>query len=147
MKAMPESKYCSCLYYSANAMARAMARMAEEEFGAAGLAPSYAFILMAVNEHPGIQPKEVSSLMHLAPSTVTRLVDKLATKGLVERRAVGKGIELRPTAKAREVYPRIREAWTSLYRRYSQVLGVKLGRRLAAELYGATERLEAAAAG
>lgn len=147
MMMMPEKKkgdrYCSCLYYSANALARAITRMAEEEFAITGLAPSYAFILMAVNENPGIQPKEVSGIMHLTPSTVTRLVEKLVSKGYIERHAVGKGIELSPTRKARAAYSRIRKAWMNLYRRYTSVLGVGVGRHLAADVFGATKRLEA----
>ncbi|MBI2839839.1 MAG: MarR family transcriptional regulator [Acidobacteria bacterium] len=135
-------RYCGCLYYSANALARTITRMAEEEFAVTGLAPSYAFILMAVNEKPGIQPKEVSGIMHLTPSTVTRLVEKLVAKGYVVRRAAGKGIELSPTRKARASYPRIREAWKNLYRRYSRILGEDVGRRLASEVYGATAKLE-----
>lgn len=145
MGTMPDAKadrYCNCLYYSANALARTITRMAEEEFAVTGLAPSYAFILMAVNEKPGIQPKEVSGIMHLTPSTVTRLVEKLVAKGYVVRKAAGKGIELSPTRKARAAHPHIREAWMNLYRRYSAVLGEDVGRRLASEVYGATERLE-----
>src|SRR3990172_48605 len=142
---MPDAKgdrYCTCLYYSANALARTITRIAEEEFAITGLAPSHAFILMAVNEKPGIQPKDVSGIMHLTPSTVTRLVDKLVAQGYIVRQAVGKGVELSPTRKARAVYPRIRKAWMNLYRRYTGVLGVNVGRRLAADVYGATERLE-----
>lgn len=143
---MPEEKgstYCRCLYYSANALAREMTRMAEEEFAVVGLAPSTALILLAVQEKPGVQPKEIAAIMHLTPSTVTRLVDKLVARGYVRRRAAGKAIELSPAGKARTVYPKIREAWRNLYRRYSRVLGERQGQRLAAEVFGATQRLEA----
>ena len=56
---MEKSKYCGCLYYSANALSRIMTKMADEEFASAGLSSSYAFLLMTVNHKPGIQPKEI----------------------------------------------------------------------------------------
>ena len=72
-----KSKYCGCLYYSVNALSRVMTKIADEEFGVTGLSSSYAFLLMTVNEKPGIQPKEISQHMQLTPSTVTRLVEKM----------------------------------------------------------------------
>lgn len=78
---MKEHAYCRCLYFSANALARAVTRIAEEEYAAVGLAPSHAFILMTVNKQPGITAGEVADIMLLDPSTVTRLVEKLEKQG------------------------------------------------------------------
>ncbi len=92
MGTVPNAKgdrYCNCLYYSANALARTITRMAEEEFGVTGLAPSYAFILMAVNENPGIQPKEVSGIMHLTPREQEKLLIYVAANLAKERKARG----------------------------------------------------------
>ena len=80
-----KSPYCNCLYYSANALSRLMTRMADEEFALAGVSSSYAFLLMTVNGQPGIQPKEISQKMQLTPSTVTRLVEKMEARALLER--------------------------------------------------------------
>jgi DNA-binding MarR family transcriptional regulator len=118
-----DSKFCNCLYYAANALGRVMTKMAEEEFAMTGLAPSYAFLVMSVVEKPGIQPKELSEQMQLTPSTVTRLLEKVELKGFVERRSVGRRTEVYPTEKSRELDPKIRKAWQSLYTRYSRVLG------------------------
>jgi len=46
--------YCKCLLYSANALSRAITKMAEEEFSVVELAPSYAFVVMTVNSNPGL---------------------------------------------------------------------------------------------
>jgi MarR family transcriptional regulator, organic hydroperoxide resistance regulator len=124
------SEYCGCLYYSANALARIMTKMAEEEFANTGLAPSYAFILMSVNSKPGIQPKELSEHLQLMPSTVTRLVEKLEYKGLVERKYSGRNTEVYPTAKSLNLDPAIKTSWQNLYKRYSKLIGEEESKNL-----------------
>ena len=79
-----KERYCGCLYYSANALSRMMTKMADEAFAKTGLAPSYAFMLMSINHKPGIHPKELSEHMQLTPSTVTRLLEKLEAKNLLD---------------------------------------------------------------
>ena len=74
----PIEKYLhNCLYFTANSLARRITAMAEEAFGKVGLSPSHAFLVMLVNEQPGISQKELSRALNLAPSTVTRFVDSL----------------------------------------------------------------------
>ncbi len=136
------SKYCHCLYYSANALARVLTRMAEEEFAVTGLAPSYAFLLMAVNDKPGIQPKEISAQMQLTASTVTRLIEKMEHRGLAERKFIGKFTKVYPTVKSRKLDKKIHEAWANLYKRYSELLGESKGRALTDEVYKAIQKLE-----
>jgi DNA-binding MarR family transcriptional regulator len=135
------SKYCNCLYYSANALARVLTKMAEEEFAVTGLAPSYAFLLMTVNGKPGIQPTEISAHMQLTPSTVTRLIEKMEHRRLLERKSAGKFTQVFPTEKSKKLDKKIREAWMSLYQRYSDVLGEVKGRKLTDEVYQAIEKL------
>lgn len=135
-----DSKYCGCLYYAANALGRMMTKMAEEEFAITGLAPSYAFLLMSVNEKPGIQPKELSEQMQLTPSTVTRLIEKMELRGFVERKSLGRITEVYPTAKSKELDPKIKEAWRSLYQRYSSILGNQVD-DLTGAVYNAVKKL------
>lgn len=137
------SKYCHCLYYSANALARILTKMAEEEFAVTALAPSYAFLLMAVNDKPGIQPKEISAQMHLTASTVTRLIEKMEHRGFVERKFIGKFTKVCPTAKSKKLDKKIHQAWDNLYARYSALLGQSKGRALTDEVYRAIQKLEA----
>jgi MarR family transcriptional regulator, organic hydroperoxide resistance regulator len=124
------SEYCGCLYYSTNALARIMTRMAEEEFANTGLAPSYAFILMSVNAKPGIQPKELSDHMLLMASTVTRLVEKLEYKGFVKRKYEGRNTEVYPTTKSLNLDPAIKTSWQNLYKRYSKLIGKEESKNL-----------------
>ncbi len=136
-----DSKYCDCLYYSANALARVLTKMAEEEFAVTGLAPSYAFLLMAVNDKPGIQPKEISEQMQLTASTVTRLIEKMEHREFLERRVIGKFTKVYPTEKSKKLDKKIHEAWTNLFKRYSDLLGESKGKTLTAEVYRASKKL------
>lgn len=136
------SKYCGCLYYSANALARVMTKMADEEFAITGLSSSYAFLLMTVNDKPGIQPKEISQHMQLSPSTVTRLVEKMEYKGYLLRNQVGRGTEVHPTKLGQELHPKIKEAWKNLYAMYTSLIGESKANKLTNMINQAYDQLD-----
>ena len=119
-----------------------MSRMAEEEFSITTLAPSYAFLLMIINDKPSIQPKEISTKMMLSPSTVTRLIEKMETRGFVERKVIGKNTEVYPTQKSLELNIKIKQAWVNLFSRYILILGEKESQDLTAAIYNATLKLQ-----
>ncbi len=138
-----DSKYCSCLYYSANAFARVMTKLADEAFASTGLAPSYAFLLMTVNGKAGVQPKEISEQMQLTPSTVTRLIEKMEQKQYVVRKSVGRAVEVFPTDKSLALQPQLKSAWEELYKKYAATLGDEKASMLTVEIYDAFKKLDA----
>ena len=85
-----EELFHNCLYFTANALARKITRMAEESFRVTGLSPSHALLMMLVHDYPGIGPKKLGDHLNLAPSTVTRFVDALIYKGYLTKQAKGK---------------------------------------------------------
>lgn len=131
-----------CLYFTANTLARAVGRLAEDCFAPTGLSPSHAFLMMLVNERPGITQKELAAALHLAPSTVTRFVDGLQARGFVVREARGKLSAVAPTQAGRALGEPIARAWKELYQRYSAILGEEPGRELAAAVDRAGSLLE-----
>jgi MarR family transcriptional regulator, organic hydroperoxide resistance regulator len=137
-----ESQYCQCLYYSSNALARIMSRMADEEFASLGMTTSYAFLIMSINNKPGIQPGEISNEMKLTPSTVTRLIEKMEYKGLLERKSNGKFTEVYMTQKGLEIIPQIKTCWMNLYKRYTDVLGEDKSSQLTSMIYEAVRKLD-----
>jgi DNA-binding MarR family transcriptional regulator len=138
-----DSKYCGCLYYSANALARLMTRMADEVFATTGLSASYAFLLMTVNAKPGIQPLEISRQMMLTPSTISRLIEKMEHKGLLIRRINGRYTEVHPTEESLKLDQQIKTAWKDLKLRYSRVLGKAQAARITADIYDSVRKLDA----
>ncbi len=117
----------NCLYFTANSLSRVITRMAEEEFRRTGLSPSHAFLMMLVNDNPGIGQKELCEQLHLAPSTVTRFIDSLVYKGYLTRKRDGKVSKVYATESGQSRRNSIAEAWKSLHQRYAKVLGLKKG--------------------
>jgi DNA-binding MarR family transcriptional regulator len=107
-----------------------MTKLADEAFGVLGVSPSYAFLMMYVNDHPGVIQKDLSNQLDLAPSTVTRFVDALVQKGYLERRTEGRIAQIYPTSQGQALQPKLEAAWHDLFVRYSQVLGEEYSREL-----------------
>jgi DNA-binding MarR family transcriptional regulator len=116
--------------------------MAEEEFAVTGLSPSHAFVLMTVCHKPGLQAGEISREMQLTPSTVTRLVEKLEHRRLLERESVGRSTRVTPTAAATELLPAVKAAWSRLYTRYTTLLGKEAAAQLTAATYEAAKKFD-----
>ena len=138
---MKINEYQECLYYSSNALARIMTKMADEEFAPTGLAPSFAFLLMTIEKGNKVHPKSISEQMMLTPSTITRLIEKMEYRGLVNRKTVGKNTEVTLTDKAKELIPAITKCWNNLHKRYSDILGENGGSILTDKIYAAAKTL------
>lgn len=137
-----KTPYCKCLYHSANALARVITKMAEEEFSAVSLAPSYAFVVMTVNKNPGILAGELAEIMMLTPSTVTRLVEKLEIRHLVKKHNEGRSTMIYPTPGSVEINDAVKAAWYKLYMRYAELLGEEYARQLTGDIYLSAKKLE-----
>jgi DNA-binding MarR family transcriptional regulator len=97
---------------------------------------------MTVKSNPGIQPTEIASIMQLTPSTVTRLIEKLESRGYIIRITEGKKTKINPTDKVGEIEPKIKEAWNNLYNRYKAILGDDFSANLTTEIYSACITLD-----
>ncbi len=139
---MMDKYLTTCLYFTANRLARVMNKMAEESFATTGLSPSYAFLVMVVEDQPGITLKALSKKLHLAPSTCTRLVDKLVNRDIVERKQEGKQVMIYPTDKSKHMLEHIHQSWLELSRKYSEVLGQEEAKNLTKLVHSASEQLE-----
>jgi DNA-binding MarR family transcriptional regulator len=137
-----KTEYCKCLYFSANALARIVTKMAEEEFSVVNLAPSYAFVVMTVNKNPGIQAGELAEIMMLTPSTVSRLVEKLENQQLVKKHNEGRTTMIYPTSKSVEINDAIKAAWYKLFIRFVDVLGEEKAHQLTGNIYQSAVKLD-----
>lgn len=117
-----ESKYARCLYFTSNALARKVEKMAIESWKPAGLPPSHAYLLLMVLEEPGQQPGNISRHLQLTPSTVTRLIEKLEEKKLIIRSTEGKLTSVYPTAKAKQLMPKLTGCLEHFYAASSRLM-------------------------
>ena len=125
-----DSKYSKCLYFTANALARKIDKLAQESWNKINLSPSHAYLLMLAIEEPGIQPTAIAEHLQLQPSTITRLLEKLEDKKLLVRTAEGKATNVYPTPKGKELLPKMKECVNEFYSRYASILGKEESARL-----------------
>jgi DNA-binding MarR family transcriptional regulator len=111
------------LYYTTTAFSREIASIAEIAFADLGLTPSDAYLIMCVNEKPNIQPTEISDKILLAPSTITRMIEKLEKRSIVTRSTEGKYTFVAPTAKGKEIYGSVIKKWDEVGVLFTKKLG------------------------
>lgn len=136
-----ESTFCKCLYFSSQAFARKVEKLAIESWKPTGLSPSHAYLLMLVLKEPGIQPKGISEQLQLSPSTITRLVEKLEEKKLLIRVYEGKLTNIYPTPKGKNMEVLLQECLRNFYQTYSSILGKENSSRLVADINTLTDKL------
>jgi DNA-binding MarR family transcriptional regulator len=114
--------YADNLYYTTTALCREVSNIAETAFMDMGLTPSDAYLIMVVNEKPNIQPTEISERILLAPSTITRMIEKLEKRDIVVRSQEGKYTYVAPTLKGKELYGNILNTWDNINGTYTRRL-------------------------
>jgi MarR family transcriptional regulator, organic hydroperoxide resistance regulator len=136
-----ESKYCKCMYFSSSALARKVEKLAIQSWKPVGLAPSHAYLLILVNNDPGISPTALTEQLLLAPSTITRLLEKLEEKKLIVRTTTGKTTSVYGTPKAKNLQPELQACLQHFYQTYSQILGVEQSAALVKNMNSITDIL------
>jgi DNA-binding MarR family transcriptional regulator len=101
------------MYWASAALARKMNKIAEDAWAPIGLAPGQAYLLSLILDQPGRQPLDLSEELHLAPSTITRFIEKLVSNKLVVRVAEGKTTSVYPTQKAKGMLNEINSCRTN----------------------------------
>lgn len=135
------SKYCQCLYFSSNALARKVEKLANDSWKKVGLTPSHAYLLMLAIEEPGIQPSALVKELLLTPSTITRLIEKLEEKKLVVRTTEGKLTNVYPTPKAKAMLPELKDCLHDFYKNYSSIMGREESARLVTNMNKLIDKL------
>lgn len=123
-----------CLFFTVKKLDRVMDKLGEEAFKSTGLSPTYGFIIITVNERKGISQKEIAELLHMAPSTITRFIEKLQYKDLVYSEHIGRNTFIYPTKKGEDILDEINKAWDKLFSMYSNITGTDGGIELAIKL-------------
>lgn len=117
-----------CLYFNTAALARQLEKAWTEAFRPLGLAAPQAFLLRAVLAQPGLSPSELARVMVIAKPTVTRCLDGLLAKGLIERGPSdrdGRESVIHPTEAARAIRAALNKASGSVTERMKRLLGVE----------------------
>lgn len=139
-----DTYFTNCLYFASNVLNRAMNEIAEEAFASTTLNPSYAFLMMAVCEKGSVNVGEVAKILHLAPSTITRFVDKLIAKKYLKKEQNGRVVTIKPTKKGKDLLPEIEASWHKMFLGYCDVLGEEFAVKLTKDIAKANEIIKKA---
>jgi len=133
-----------CLYFTSSRLHRIVTKMVDDEFAICGLPPNGAFLLLAVLEDEGINQKKLGQTLHLQPSTVTRLIEKLVHKGVIYNRVEGRTSLIYTTDKGKALETIIHGCWDRLRVRLNEIMGKAESNELTLRLDQVSEILEKA---
>jgi len=117
-----------CIYFNVTKFSRAINLLWEEEYRLLNLSPSQAYLLQFILDKPGETPKVLAEKMGLKLSTITRLVDGLSTKGLVERKKENKDkreCNIYPTKSGKNLERALNKTSKVMHKKIRKLLGEK----------------------
>ncbi|MCL1631704.1 MarR family transcriptional regulator [Sporolactobacillus sp. CPB3-1] len=138
---MSDFRY-NCLYFTTNRLSRIITKMADEAFAPTGFSPMYGYLLLLIIEDPGSAQKKLAEQLDIAPSTLTRFIEKLEQRGLVHRTTHGKTVLVYPTDAGRALENEIHMASKRLHQMYERILGKTASDLLSRELVNSSDQLE-----
>lgn len=133
-----------CIYFNTNALVRQINKIWDEAFKPFGLSPSHAYVLRVVLEQPGISMKRLSKELELAPSTVTRFVDSLINKKLLQRETDDddkRGAKIYPTSSAIKIHKNLEQTGKELYTQMNKIIGKNTFSQLVSDIRDIREKL------
>jgi DNA-binding MarR family transcriptional regulator len=130
-----------CLFFNTNAFSRTLLRLAEKELKHLKISPAHASLLLLVYDTPGISPKQLSRLLNLTPSTITRFVDALEKKKLLRRETHGKSTHVSPSEKGLKIKEAVALAYQQLILKYTDLLGTKIASQLSLMILTANKKI------
>lgn len=129
----------TCLFFTVKKLDRILNKMADEAFSKVGLTPTYAFIILILAEEDGKLQKDIARMLFIAPSTLTRFLEKLIQKRYVTTIVEGRTSRVYLTEIGRKAVPSIQLAWDDLHHMYGDVIGDDYADELATEINDASE--------
>lgn len=132
----------SNIFFLTSAFARKLGSQADETFETIGLSSSHALLLHLVNKNPEIQPGQLAEMLYLKPSTITRLVQKLERRGLVEKQSEGRATKIVCTSDGLDIAHNVQEKWEVLIQQKRKELGDRYVEVLSEMISNALETME-----
>lgn len=100
-----------CLLFSVKRLDRALDKFTEEAFREIGMSHSYALVLFILNQENGKRYKDLANILCIAPPSLTKIIDKLATRDFVAIARDGRTKHVYITDRGREIVPIIGEVF------------------------------------
>lgn len=117
-----------CIYFNLNTLTRDINKLWDVAFKRHGLSPAHGYLLRAVLSNPGMMQKELADELSLDPSTVTRFIDALSARGLIERRTSkdsARESTVFPTGQGKALQDGLEQTGQGLYTVVRKTLGAR----------------------
>lgn len=112
-----------CIYFNLVTLNRKIGRVWQSEFEKLGLSTSQAYLLFALVQESELTQKDLGQLLELNASTVTRFVDDLVRKGLLEKVGKGKGSLIQVTSLGKKECRKIKKTMDLLFSKTQNQVG------------------------
>lgn len=108
-----------------NSFSRTLTAYFDDQLSEFGLATSYAELMILMKENEQMSQKEIADFLSLAPSTVTRFVEKLQKKGFVSKTRDGRQVSIQLTKKGVDVADEMETAYEEAVENLRTLVGDK----------------------
>ena len=117
-----------CIYFNLNTLTRNINKVWDTAFKKHGLSPAHGYLLRVVLSHPGMTQKEIADELSLDPSTVTRFIDALSARGMIERQSSkdnARESTIFPTRQGKALQDELEKTGRNLYKSMRKTLGAR----------------------
>lgn len=113
------------MHSAANSFSREITRHFDSYFEEFDIATSYAELLLILHKEGQLPQNRLAEEMKLAPSTITRFVNKLVKMGLLNKSKSGRTSVIILSKKGKELVPLLRKSFDRAVRELEEILGYK----------------------
>lgn len=113
------------MHSTANLFSREITQHFDSYFEEFNLSTSYVELLLILLEREEVSQNDLAEEMQLAPSTITRFVNKLVKKGLVEKKKVGRTAVITLSPEGEVLSPTLKEGFENAVNDLESMLGHK----------------------
>ena len=113
------------MHTEANRFSREISAFYDSYFKSEKLATSYIELILIVEEAGDVTQKEIADKLSLAPSTITRFINKLEKRGLVSKKMDGRMARIVLTNRGAQQAPELREKYHQAESDLQKLLGDK----------------------
>ena len=108
-----------------NSISREITGFYDAYFKEDKLATSYIELLLMIEDYDKISQKAIATKMNLAPSTITRFINKLIKKGLVSKKMDGRISYVTLSESGKKEVPNLRNKYEQAEEDLKELLGTK----------------------
>lgn len=110
---------------SVNSFSRTLSAFFDDRLSRFNLATSYIELMILMRKNGGVSQKDIASQLSLAPSTVTRFVEKLKNQGYLTKQRDGRNMTIELTDNGRRVSAEMEREYESIVQDIRDLMGEK----------------------